>query len=60
VPWLLFLLKVYNFERGVPMTRLFFLTLLILSTVSLSACGNTFNGAGRDLEGWGKTLQETF
>jgi predicted small secreted protein len=29
-------------------------------TLTLSACGNTFNGAGRDLESWGRTLQDTF
>lgn len=29
-------------------------------TLALSGCGNTFHGAGRDLEEWGQTLQETF
>ncbi len=42
------------------MTKLFLLSLLALSVVSLSSCGSTFNGAGQDLEEWGKTLQETF
>lgn len=42
------------------MTKLFVLTLLIAASLSLSACGNTFNGAGKDLEEWGRTLQETF
>ena len=42
------------------MSKLFLLSLLALSVVSLSSCGNTANGAGRDLEEWGKTLQETF
>jgi predicted small secreted protein len=40
--------------------KLAFLSILIISCLSLSACGNTFNGAGKDLEEWGKTLQETF
>jgi predicted small secreted protein len=40
--------------------KLALLSILIISSLSLSACGNTFNGAGKDLEGWGKTLQETF
>jgi predicted small secreted protein len=42
------------------MSKLFLLSLLALSVVSLSSCGGTFNGAGQDLEEWGKTLQETF
>ncbi len=42
------------------MSKLFLLSLLAFSVIGLSACGNTFNGAGRDLEDWGKTLQETF
>lgn len=36
-----------------------FVILLALSvlTLSLSACGNTINGMGRDFEEWGRTLQ---
>jgi len=39
-----------------------FAILLLLGTVSLtlSGCGNTFNGVGHDLENWGQTMQETF
>ncbi|PJB69060.1 MAG: entericidin EcnA/B family protein [Alphaproteobacteria bacterium CG_4_9_14_3_um_filter_47_13] len=33
------------------------LTLLILGSVSLSAC-NTFEGAGRDIENVGETVQD--
>ncbi|MEK7802699.1 MAG: hypothetical protein AAB276_09630 [Pseudomonadota bacterium] len=29
-------------------------------TLSLSACGNTANGVGRDLSNWGQTMQDTF
>lgn len=36
------------------------LPLLALSVLLLSGCGNTFEGVGRDLEEWGKTLQDTF
>ena len=36
------------------------LLLLGVVTLGLSACGNTLNGAGRDLENWGQTMQETF
>jgi predicted small secreted protein len=43
------------------MTRKFVILLsLSVLTLTLSACGNTFNGAGRDLENWGHTLQDTF
>jgi|GEM_PF-1072499 predicted small secreted protein len=31
-----------------------------LATLALSACNNTMNGAGRDMERWGKTVQDTF
>ncbi len=36
-----------------------FVILLALSvlTLSLSACGNTINGMGKDFETWGQTLQ---
>lgn len=33
---------------------------LLVVSLSLSACGNTFEGVGRDLENWGQTMQETF
>lgn len=36
------------------------LMLLVTTSLLLSGCGNTLNGAGRDLESWGQTLQETF
>lgn len=39
---------------------LFLLCALGLATLSLTACGNTFEGAGRDMENWGKTMQKTF
>ncbi len=29
-------------------------------TLALSACGNTLNGAGKDMEHWGRTVQDTF
>ncbi len=31
-----------------------------VATLALSACGNTLNGAGRDMENWGRTVQDTF
>ncbi|MDY0029572.1 MAG: entericidin [Pseudobdellovibrionaceae bacterium] len=31
-----------------------------LTTLTLSACGNTLNGAGRDMENWGRAVQNTF
>jgi predicted small secreted protein len=36
-----------------------FVILLALSmiTLSLSACGHTINGVGKDFEEWGNTLQ---
>jgi len=39
-----------------------FVILLALSvtTLALSACGNTFEGAGKDMENWGRTVQDTF
>jgi predicted small secreted protein len=37
-----------------------FAILLLLATLSLTGCGNTLEGLGRDLENWGQTLQETF
>lgn len=39
-----------------------FVILLALGfmTLTLSGCGNTFEGVGRDLENWGRTLQDTF
>ncbi len=36
------------------------LPLLAISVVLLSGCGNTAEGVGRDMEEWGKTLQNTF
>ena len=31
-----------------------------ICTLSLGACGNTFDGAGRDISGAGEWLQNTF
>ena len=42
------------------MSKLMLLSLLIISSFSLSSYGNTFHGAGQDMEEWGKTMQETF
>ena len=36
------------------------LPLLAIAVLSLSGCGNTLEGVGRDLEEWGQTLQNTF
>ncbi|HAJ90924.1 MAG TPA: entericidin [Rhodospirillaceae bacterium] len=36
------------------------LLMLVTTSLVLSGCGNTLVGMGRDLESWGKTLQETF
>ncbi len=33
---------------------------LALATLTLSACGNTFKGAGRDIERAGQAIQDTF
>ena len=33
---------------------------LVITSLCLSACGNTLEGAGRDIEGWGETIQDTF
>ncbi|PCI01466.1 MAG: entericidin [Alphaproteobacteria bacterium] len=35
-------------------------TLALLALLTLSACGNTLDGAGRDLQNWGQTIQDTF
>lgn len=29
-------------------------------TLGMSACSNTFHGAGKDMENMGRTMQETF
>ncbi len=31
-----------------------------LLSLSLGACTNTFNGAGKDMENMGRTMQDTF
>jgi predicted small secreted protein len=36
------------------------LTCLILVSAFLSACSNTFEGAGRDVENAGEWVQDTF
>lgn len=38
-------------------TKFVILLTLCVATLALSACGNTINGAGKDLESWGQTLQ---
>lgn len=39
----------------------FVILLALLGTaLTLSACGNTLNGAGKDMENWGRTVQDTF
>lgn len=40
--------------------KLFLLALLVITGLSLSACGNTFHGFGKDMQEWGETIQETF
>lgn len=42
------------------MMKLATLSLLIASCLSLSACGNTFHGVGKDMEDIGRDIQETF
>lgn len=39
-----------------------FVILCALSVVALtlSSCGNTMNGIGRDFSNWGQTMQDTF
>ena len=38
---------------------LVFLFALMVMT-GTSACSNTFDGAGRDMENWGESIQRTF
>ncbi|MEM9468881.1 MAG: hypothetical protein AAF988_01840 [Pseudomonadota bacterium] len=38
----------------------FFLTVLFALAVSLGGCSNTWDGAGKDLSGFGQWLEETF
>lgn len=40
------------------MTKYFMLALLAVSTIGLSACENTFHGAGRDIENAGESVQD--
>jgi predicted small secreted protein len=50
-----------SWKESLTMNKKFaILSLLMITTCLLSGCGNTFNGIGRDLEGWGQTMQETF
>lgn len=39
--------------------RFLALTLLAVSTIGMSACTNTLDGAGRDIERAGEKVQET-
>jgi len=50
-----------NFLWSVNMSRriLIFSAFMAISLL-LSGCSNTFNGAGRDIEGWGRSIQNTF
>lgn len=36
------------------------LTTLFLTTLVLGGCSNTFEGAGRDMQGAGEWMQDTF
>ncbi len=36
------------------------LCLLLISGITLTGCSNTFDGAGRDIEGVGDWFQDTF
>ncbi|MGZ9108266.1 MAG: entericidin A/B family lipoprotein [Micavibrio sp.] len=40
--------------------RIFVLTFSALTTLALGACSNTFDGAGRDIENAGESIQRTF
>jgi predicted small secreted protein len=42
------------------MKKLVALVCLIMVTGLLSACSNTANGAGKDIEGMGQWMQNTF
>ena len=39
-------------------TKYFMLVLLAVATTGLSACENTFHGAGRDIERTGENVQQ--
>lgn len=39
-------------------TKYFILSLLVFATTGLSACENTFHGAGRDIEKAGESVQQ--
>lgn len=39
--------------------QLFVLTLAIIATLGLSACHNTWHGAGQDVERMGETMQDS-
>lgn len=36
------------------------LTILFLTSITLGGCSNTFDGAGRDIQGAGEWMQDTF
>jgi predicted small secreted protein len=40
--------------------KLFALTTLTFASLALSACANTLDGAGRDIENAGQAIQKTF
>ena len=40
--------------------RVLGLSVLCMAILGLSACGNTLEGAGKDIEGAGEWLQDTF
>lgn len=50
-----------SFEKDTTMRKtVMTLTCLILVSAFLSACSNTFEGAGRDVENAGEWVQDTF
>ncbi len=42
------------------MKKLVALCFAVMLIALMSGCGNTFNGAGKDMEGWGRWMQDTF
>lgn len=39
--------------------KFFILTIALLSVLSVSACGNTWHGAGQDVENVGEEMQDS-
>ncbi len=42
------------------MKKILTLSILFVATISLSACGSTFDGAGRDISKMGDKISDTF